>query len=35
MRRMPSEREKITGACAGKRLGKRAEKVAEIEFFEI
>ena len=35
LRRMPPEREKMTGVCAGKRLGKVGGKVAEIEFFEI
>ena len=35
LRRMPPEREKMTGGCAGKRLGKVGGKVAEIEFFEI
>lgn len=29
------EREKMTGACAGRRLGKVGGKVAEIEFFDV
>ena len=35
MRRMPPEREKMTGACAREQLGEVGGKVAKIEFFEL